>query len=149
LHTAKSGKDRRKIYQHLFDADDCPIDKSILPSYDDLFYEPFYQFMRQTFLAHEMEKAPELDANFVSLLHIAPAANIDFRRVTSPGLRRFGSTASVVWKQMVRNPDQFTSISTEALFKNFDINSFPDLMPWWDYTTSRYAWVLELSDDED
>jgi hypothetical protein len=146
LHKAKSGKDRRTIYQHLFDVADCPIDKCLLPSYDDLFFEPFYQFMRQTFLAHEMEKAHELGANFVSLLHIAPAANIDFGRVTSPGLRRFGNTATTVWEQMVRIPDRFTSINTEALFKNFDINSFLDLKPWWDYTTSRYAWVLELSD---
>lgn len=147
LHVAKSGKDRRTIYQPLFDADDCPIDKSILPSYDDLFFEPFYQFMRQTFLAHEMEKAHELDANFVSLLHISPAANIDFRRVTSPKLRRFGSKATNVWEQMVRNPERFTSVYTEALFGNFDINGFPDLKPWWDYTISRYAWVLEESDD--
>jgi hypothetical protein len=41
LHVAKSGTRRTEIYQHLYDALDCPIDKELLPDYNDLFYEPF------------------------------------------------------------------------------------------------------------
>jgi hypothetical protein len=34
-------------------------------AYDALFYEPFYQFMRQQFLAHEMELVHEMGADRV------------------------------------------------------------------------------------
>ena len=88
LKYAASGTDRTKIYEHLYIAEDCPISKDLLPNFDCLFFEPFYQFMRQQFLAHEMEKAHELGAEKVSLLHISPAHNKDFMRVTSPHLKR-------------------------------------------------------------
>jgi hypothetical protein len=51
------------------------------------FYEPFYQLMRQQLLAREMETARECGADVVSLLHIAPAQNACFQRVTSPNLK--------------------------------------------------------------
>jgi hypothetical protein len=44
--------------------------------------------MRQQFLAREMEKAKELGADVVSLLHISPAYNLVFKRVTSPDMCR-------------------------------------------------------------
>ncbi|MBI1877336.1 MAG: hypothetical protein HYR94_03725, partial [Chloroflexi bacterium] len=113
---AKSGTDRTTIYWHLFDYDDCPLNKDLLPSFDALFYEPFYQLMRQQFLAHEMEKHRELRADVVSVLHIAPAHNADFRKVTSPALRPLGESVIDVWKKLVRTPDRFTSVSIEQLF---------------------------------
>jgi hypothetical protein len=116
LKTAKSGTDRTEIYNHLFERDDCPVNKDLLPSFDALFYEPFYQFMRQQLLAHEMEKAHELDAEVVSLLHIAPSHNEDFRKVTSPKLRLLGESATDVWKKLVKTENRFISISTEQLF---------------------------------
>lgn len=143
LHIAKSGKDRRTIYQHLFNSADCPIDRDVLPSYDDLFYEPFYQLFRQQLLAHEMEKAHELGTDLVSLLHISPAANRDFRRVTSLGLQHLGSTATAVWTQLVKPGDRFLSISTESLFNRKVISQFPKMAPWWSYISARYAWVEE------
>src|SRR5680860_491411 len=51
--------DRREIYRPLLEAPDAPIDLTRLSSIDDLFYEPFYQFMRQQLLAEEMRKAGE------------------------------------------------------------------------------------------
>ena len=99
---AASGTDKSKIYEHLYLAEDCPIDKAVLPHYDDLFYEPFYQLMRQQFLAHEMEKAHELGADVVSLLHIAPAHNTDFQRVTSPGLQHIATSATKVWHRAAK-----------------------------------------------
>ncbi len=47
LKIAKSGTDRTTIYKALFKRDDCPINKELLPDFDSLFYEPFYQFVRQ------------------------------------------------------------------------------------------------------
>jgi hypothetical protein len=125
LKTAKNGTDRTAIYNEIFERDDCPIDKSLLPSFDALFYEPFYQFMRQQFLAHEMERAHELGADQVSVLHIAPGRNSEFQKVTSPQLRALSDTATGVWKRLVRPAGRFVSISTEQLFGRFSAAELP------------------------
>ncbi|MFQ5884662.1 MAG: hypothetical protein ACE5IO_06140 [Thermoplasmata archaeon] len=142
LKISRSGTDRTKIYEHLFLREDFPLKKELLPSFDSLFYEPFYQFMRQRLLANEMEKARELDADIVSLLHIAPAMNKEFQRVTSPPLADLGETVIQIWKDLQRVPNRFHSISTEEMFSRFPIQDFPALDPWWDYITSRYSWFV-------
>lgn len=141
LAIAKSGTDRTAIYKPLFERADCPINKDLLPDFGSLFYEPFYQFMRQQFLAHEMERAEELGANTVSVLHIAPAHNSDFRKVTSPKLKTLGETATSIWKKLARPPDRFISVSTEQLFGNLSVDQLPEMQAWLDYVCTRYAWV--------
>ena len=56
---ASSGTDRTAIYRPLYERSDFPLHKDLLPGFDTLFHEPFYQFMRQQCLAHEMERAHE------------------------------------------------------------------------------------------
>ena len=141
LKTAASGTDRMAIYQPLFDRADCPIDKGLLPSFESLFYEPFYQLMRQQFLAREMEKARELDAAFVSLLHVAPFRNEDFRRVTSPQLTPLGDTATAVWTRLVNTPGRFLSVSTERLFGPLLAEPPAEMQGWAGYLTQRYPWA--------
>ncbi|MFC2064263.1 hypothetical protein ACFLXB_04105 [Chloroflexota bacterium] len=140
---ARSGTDRRTIYSHLFESPDCPINKEILPNYDALFYEPFYQFMRQQFLANEMEKAHDLDADIVSLLHIAPAHNKDFRKITSPELTSLGTSATDVWTELVMGENRFLSLSTEELFGGLTVDDLPEMANWLEYIHSRYRWVRE------
>ncbi len=144
LKTAKSGTDRTAIYAHLYDAADCPLNRELLPSFESLFYEPFYQLMRQQFLAHEMEKAHELGADVVSVLHIAPAHNPDFRKVTSPALQPLGDAVMDIWKKLVRPPDRFASICTEQLFNAAAIERLPEMARWWEYISARYGWLKEL-----
>ena len=120
---------------------DCPIDRAALPTWDILFYEPFYQFMRQQLLAHEMELAHELGAEAVSVLHIASAHNRDFQKVTSPALRELGNSATQVWKHLLRTPERFISVSTEELFGKFELAAFPELAAWWRYLSARYRWL--------
>jgi hypothetical protein len=139
----QSGTDRRQIYAWLYECEDCLLDKSLLPCFCDLFYEPFYQFVRQQFLAHEMEKAHELGADVVSLLHIAPAHNLDFRRVTSPALRCLGDSATDVWKRLIRTPDRFTSVATEDFFGRLPVSRLPELAGWWGYVNQRYPLLLD------
>lgn len=143
LKISDSGTDRTKIYRHLFESIDCPINKDILPSFDSLFYEPFYQFMRQQFLASEMEKAHELGADIVCLLHIAPAHNTDFRKVTSPELLKLGESATSIWKKLVKTEGRFISVSTEQLFGNLSAEKLPEIKTWLEYIYLRYAWVRE------
>jgi hypothetical protein len=141
LKIARSGTDRTRIYRPLFNEADCPINKERLPGFDALFYEPFYQFMRQQFLAHEMEKAHELGADIVSVLHIAPAHNKDFRKVTSPALESLGESATGVWKSLVKTEGRFISVATEQLFGNLSAKQLPEMEPWLEYIQARYAWV--------
>lgn len=141
LKFSDSGTDRTEIYKHLFEREDCSIRKDILPSFDALFYEPFYQFMRQQLLAHEMEKAHELDADIVTVLHIAPAHNIDFCKVTSPQLVNLGETATSIWRKLVKPDGRFISISTEQLFSSLFADRFPKIKTWADYIRSRYSWI--------
>jgi len=143
LKISDSGTDRTKIYRHLFESVDCPIIKEILPGFDSLFYEPFYQFMRQQFLASEMEKAHEMGADIVSLLHIAPAHNTDFRKVTSPELVKLGECATNIWKKLVKTEGRFISVSTEQLFGNLSAEKLPEVKNWLEYIHLRYAWVRE------
>ncbi|HRQ40891.1 MAG TPA: hypothetical protein PLD25_23500 [Chloroflexota bacterium] len=138
---AKSGTDRTKIYEPLFSRDDCPINKDLLPDFDVLFYEPFYQLMRQQLLAHEMERAKEMGADTVSVLHIAPAHNLDFRKVTSPQLKALGATPMEVWKKLVESDGRFISVSTEQLFGSLSADHLPEMRDWLDYIGARYAWI--------
>jgi len=141
LKVAASATDRTKIYRPLYDRDDCPLKKSLLPTFDALFYEPFYQLMRQQLLAYEMEKAHELGADVVSVLHIAPQRNTDFHRITSPELKNLGETATDVWAKLVRLEDRFISVSTERLFGNFSAEEIPDMQAWTEYIAQRYDWL--------
>ena len=143
LKIAASGTDRTTIYQHLFDTEDCPLDRPLIPDFATLFYEPFYQFMRQQFLAYEMEKAHELEADIVSLLHISPAHNTDFGVVTSPDLKVLDITVTRVWRKLVRLPGRFIGELSENIFGQFKIECHPELADWWQYITGRYRWITE------
>ena len=143
LAIAASGTDRREIYRRLYESSDCPLDRARLSdyaSYDALFFEPFYQLMRQQFLAHEMERAKELGADIVSVLHIAPHHNRDFRRVTSAKLKPLGDSAVDVWKALTP-PDRFASVSTEDLFGRLLHAPLPEMQAWQAYIAARYPWV--------
>ncbi len=141
LKVSKAGTDRTEIYAHLFDRDDFPLDKDVLPSFASLFFDPFCQFFRQQCLAHEMEKARELGADIVSLMHIAPRHNTDFARVTSPDLQHLGDSVTDVWKGIVRQGDRFNSVYTEDLFGGFPISKHPELADWWEHIIHRYEWL--------
>ena len=140
LKYSKSGTDRTEIYKHLYLRDDFPLDKERLPDFNALFYEPFYQLFRQQLLANEMEKANEFGADIVSLLHIAPAANLEFQRVTSPELRPLGETVIDVWNTLVRKSNRFHSTSADNFFGLFPISRYPEMEDWFRYITSRYSW---------
>jgi len=143
LKIARSGTDRTKIYQPLFDKEDCPLDKKKLTKFEDLFYEPFYQLMRQQVLANEMEKHHELGADIVSVFHIAPFHNTDFRVITSPELKEEGKSVLDVWGDLVKNKDRFTSVTTEILFGGLSRELLPKMDTYIDYIHARYPWIHE------
>jgi hypothetical protein len=110
-----------------------------LPNFESLFFEPFYQLMRQQLLAHEMEQAREKAADVVSVLHLSTASNGDFRRVTSPELEPLGDTPSTIWRRLVRPSDRFTGISTEELFGRLSNQDIPAMADWLNYLHARFS----------
>jgi hypothetical protein len=142
LRFSSKKTDRCQIYRHLYASSNFPLKKEMLASFETLFYEPFYQLFRQQCLASEMEMARELGADKVFLLHIAPARNADFKKVTSPELRPLGEDCIDVWKKLVAKSDRFLSVSVEHLFGRLRDRHSIRMRPWWQYLSWRYSPLL-------
>lgn len=103
---------RRATYRRLVEAPNSPLRPNVLP-YEDLFVEPFYQLMRQQLLASEMEKAGELGASRVRVVHVAPAGNDGFQAsLNRPSHREVGATVLEAWQRLLRDPDRFVSVDS-------------------------------------
>jgi hypothetical protein len=116
--------------------------RSELPPYETFFVEPFYQLMRQTLLAQAMEQGGgEMEAEVVSIVHIAPAANREFHdnMHAAPALRAHGETVCRAWTRLAP-PDRFLSISSEDLYAAIGEETPDGLRPWADYLRLRYGW---------
>jgi len=112
--------------------------------YGALFFDPFYQLMRLQLLAQEMELSREMDADVVSVLHICPEANREFReRVTSPYLANTfpGKGTLEIWKELVPQ-NKFKSISVEDLLNTILRRTKTDDWEWADYLKVRYGWDM-------
>jgi hypothetical protein len=84
-----------------------------------------------------------MDADIVNLLHIAPAHNLDFKKVTSPALQHLGNPPTQIWANLVKEEGRFRSVSTEELFGRLSIEQLPELKEWLDYIQERYWWMKE------
>jgi len=110
--------------------------------YSALFFDPYYQLMRLQLLAQEMQEAREMDADLVTVLHICPEANNEFRKkVTSPKLREMypGRNTLEVWEELVPSV-KFKSITVENLLDNIVEVARPKDRGWAKYLKKRYGW---------
>ena len=82
-------------------------------AYADLFVEPFYQLMRQQFLAWRMELAREHGASKVRVVHVAPSGNTSYQQSLRPVHREIGDTVGEVWRELLRRPDRFVSVDSD------------------------------------
>lgn len=145
--SGRSGEVRKNNYINSF-SDQSGIFSAIDDReklYDSLFYEPFYQLMRLQLLAQEMEthEEKEMDADIVSVLHICPEANYEFRKnVASDYLKGESPEKGVleIWKELVPE-DKFLSVSVEELLNTIQDTSM-DEREWLDYLKTRYGWSL-------
>lgn len=116
-----------------------------LPDYDSLFVDPFYQLLRLTLLAREMEQPAdgepgEMDATRVVVAHVAPRANTDFAQSwTVRALQDPASTVSAAW-QKIAPAGRFVPIATEELLHAISTAAPPPLHAWADYLARRYGW---------
>ena len=85
-----------------------------------------------------------MDADIVSVVHICPEANGEFReRVTSPYLANTfpGKGTLKIWKELVPQ-NKFKSISVEDLLNTILRRTKTDDWEWADYLKVRYGWDM-------
>lgn len=127
-----SGKNRFEVYQELLENPDCPIKTA---DSSDLFYEPYYQLMRQTLLGWTMTENNEYGAVDWLHLHIIPEENKELReRITSKNLE--GKTLEESWKLQLKSPEKYIVISPDQFLQ--PITGLPDTKSLIDYLTNRY-----------
>jgi len=78
----RPGKVRQQRYEDLLRAPAGPIDLS-RGDFEDLFFEPLYQLMRQQLLASAIEESAEDGVAVCSVLHVSPRGNEALKRVTA------------------------------------------------------------------
>jgi hypothetical protein len=128
LYTAE----RARIYDNLITAPDSPFCRVDVRT---LYFEPFYQLMRQTLLAHKCIKHGEYGCSDYIHVHVVSDNNKELLNcVTSPHLT--GSTMSEAWKSTLKMPDRYITISPRRLLAN--CKQLPDTLSWIDYLKRRY-----------
>jgi len=109
--------------------------------YRSFFFEPFYQLMRLQLLVQEMEYHHEIDADIVTVLHVSPIANREFREgVTSTYLgNQFpGQGVMDIWKKLV-DPSKFISVSIEDMLGFIGKSGSVADKDWVSYLQERYS----------
>ena len=110
----KAIPERTNIYNPYIQAPDSPFAAQVnIPA---LYYEPFYQMMRQTLLGSQCAAHKDHNCTDYFHLHVIPENNTELRnKITSPGC--IGTDISDAWKKMLKNPDKYQTISPEDLLK--------------------------------
>lgn len=124
---------RAKVYDPLISSVDSPFIVGITPRF--LYFEPFYQMMRQMLLAWQFEKNREQDCSKCVNVHIIPKENKDLKEtITSPGLK--GRTIHDAWRRILKSPDKYIHFDPSELLK--DTRDLPDTKSWLNYLKARY-----------
>lgn len=132
LLVSDSGKNRFEIYSDLLENPDSPI---ITEDFKDLFFEPYYQLMRQTLLGWTMARNREYGVSDWIHVHVIPEDNKELKEtITSKNMK--GMTLEESWKLQLKNPEKYIVISPEKLLN--PLKTLPDTRSIIDYLTNRY-----------
>lgn len=124
---------RSKIYDALITEPDSPFINGIIPS--DLYYEPFYQLMRQTLIADQCAKNADHGIASYMHIHIVPEKNYELKNnITSPNLQ--GTDIHDVWKNILKDSSKFKAMSPKELLE--PIFSLKDTKSISKYLEKRY-----------
>lgn len=109
--TSKRGTDRVETYRPLLEHPECPIRVGDITW---LFYEPYYQLMRQTLLAWQMVEHGEFGAGDWLHVHVVPELNVALRQSrAAPDLT--GATMADKWRSVLKQPERYVLITATEL----------------------------------
>jgi len=124
---------RAQVYDSLIRDPGGPFVPGIDPQ--SLYYEPFYQMMRQTLLAWQFEKHEEHGCSQCINVHVIPDQNREMKTaITSPGLS--GQDIHDAWRSVLKEPDKYIPIDPAALLQS--TVPLPDTQSWLAYLRGRY-----------
>jgi hypothetical protein len=128
---------RYRIYNPLLSAANSPF-KPIIPNgklFEPLYYEPFYELMRQTLLGWKMASASEYNCDEYIHLYVVPDKNTELLlENTSPGLE--GETINEAWQKTLKNETLFRIISPECLLE--PLKNEQGIQTFFNYLENRY-----------
>jgi hypothetical protein len=131
-------KRRKAVYLPFIQKDDCPI---LMPKpikgklVEGFFYDPFYQLMRQTLLAHEMVKAQDFGATDYQHIYVIPTANMELIKNTANKIV-VGSTLENVWAHLLKSQEKYKVVDPQKLL--VPATEFSDIHHVIDYLEQRY-----------
>ena len=100
-----------------------------------LYFEPYYQLMRQALLLAGMVEIKEYGCSSFLHLHVVPEENKELCNTNpSPGLE--GDDMSMAWKSVLKDTAQYQILSPEVLFAG--IKKCTDSIALHDYLNNRY-----------
>jgi hypothetical protein len=143
IRKSRKGTDRVAVYQPQCKLAGCQIVPNAA-NFEDLFFEPIDQLMRLQLLASAMEREHEMEADIVSVLHIAPKANDGILNPALSSKVGIGATIGEVWRT-VATEGRFQSIAMEDLIPLL-VGSGSD-RAWADYIRVRYAPIVATEND--
>jgi hypothetical protein len=128
---------RYEIYNPLLADKESPF-KSVTREdkpFEPLYYEPFYELMRQTLLGWKIIEANEYNCNEYIHLYIVPDENVELLlKNTSPSLKR--NTINEIWQDVLKAPSRFKIISPKKFLE--PLKNEPKTNALLDYLEDRY-----------
>lgn len=125
--------ERARVYDAFITSSDGPFIPGLDPQ--SLYFEPFYQMMRQTLLGWFFRRDKQLDYDRCINVHVIPDGNADLKKnITSPHYT--GEDIHAVWKSLLREPDSYMPVDPESWLKS--AVHLEDVGPWLSYLGARY-----------
>lgn len=105
--------------------------------YTYLFYEPFYQLMRQSLLAWQMTSRKEYGATDWRHIDVIPQQNSTLREtITSSGLKKYGNSVEQIWSNLLKEPLKYIMTTPEEFV--FPASKFDENKEIMNYLKFRY-----------
>jgi hypothetical protein len=110
--TSARGTNRLATYRRLLDEPSCPIK---LGAHERLFFEPYYQLMRQTLLAWQMVEHNEHGASAWLHVHVVPELNEALRGGGRGAPELLGKTLAEKWRSALKQPERYLLVTPTEL----------------------------------
>jgi hypothetical protein len=102
---------RAEIYDHFLDDENGPIEVSDKTA---LYYEPFYQLMRQILLSWKIVEAGDYGCDEYLHVHVIPKEN---RKLLETTEKLPGKTLTDAWRGVLKEPERYRIVDPQELLR--------------------------------